>query len=67
MKAEQHIWRTADGRHVPDGDPDAAILAYPRGHDVPDDVTAELTGGTAKPVKQAPRPANKQAAKPADK
>lgn len=44
MKHDAHIWRTGDGRHVPHGHLDAAILAYPAGDDVPDHVLAELAG-----------------------
>jgi hypothetical protein len=43
-KTEQHIWRTTDGRHVPHGHPDAAILAYPAGGEVPDHILDEITG-----------------------
>lgn len=51
------IWRTQDGRHVPDGDPDAAFLAYVEGDEVPADVLAEVDG----------KPASKRGRKPADK
>jgi len=57
------IWRTADGRHVAEGDPDAAFLAYGDGDEVPKGVLAEIEG---KP-KRGRRPADKQADKPADK
>lgn len=30
------VWRTTDGRHVPDGHADAAFLAYGPSDDVPD-------------------------------
>lgn len=40
--AGQRIWRTRDGRHVPDGHPDAAVLAYGPAAKVPDAVVAEL-------------------------
>ncbi|MGH9251404.1 MAG: hypothetical protein ACRD0W_18055 [Acidimicrobiales bacterium] len=53
------IYRTVDGRHVPDGDPDAAFLAFSQYDELPADVAAEL--------KQAGRSADKQAAKSADK
>lgn len=68
MKAEQHIWKTSDGRHILDGNhPDAAFLGYAAGDDVPDEVIAELTGDT-KPVKKAvAKPANKAMPKPDDK
>lgn len=71
MILDRHWWKTADGRLVPDGDPDARILAYPRGHDIPD-ALAERAGLTAAVeraagAKQQPKPANKMAAKPSDK
>lgn len=59
------IWRTADGRHVPDGDPDAAFLAYAEGDEVPADVAAEVEGKPAH--KRARRSADKAGPKPADK
>jgi hypothetical protein len=59
------IWRTADGRHVADGHPDAAFLAYTDGDDVPKDVLAEVDG---KPVpKRGRKPADKEAKPEADK
>lgn len=61
---DRHVWRTVDGRHVPDGHPDAAFLAYPAGDDLPADVAAELVAATAK-AKAAP--ADKARTKPADK
>lgn len=80
-KAEERIWRTDDGRHVPDGHPDAAVLAYTPGDDVPKAVTDELeelraAGQPAKraapkqeeehaPAKKAP--AKKAAGAPANK
>ncbi|ANN16249.1 hypothetical protein SD37_11735 [Amycolatopsis orientalis] len=33
---DKHIWRTADGKLVEHGHPDAAFLQYPAGTDVPD-------------------------------
>lgn len=65
MILDRHWWRTADGRLVPDGDPDAAILAYPHGHEIPDHLAEKV--GLAAAVKQAAQPANKMAARPADK
>lgn len=55
----QRIYRTADGRHVPEGHADAAFLAYSQYDEVPDEVADELKHGR--------KPADKQAAKPADK
>ncbi|MDA3624255.1 hypothetical protein OU415_02335 [Saccharopolyspora sp. WRP15-2] len=40
--AEQRIYKTADGRHVYEGDPAAAFLAYGVGDDVPAAVMQEL-------------------------
>lgn len=59
MQTDQHIWRTDDGRHVPDGHPDAALLAYAAGDPVPDEVLDEL--------KARRKPADKAKAQPADK
>lgn len=42
-KVPRHIWRTTDGRLVPDGDLEAAFLAYPAGEELADSV-AEATG-----------------------
>lgn len=57
--AAQRIYRTVDGRHVPEGHADAAFLAYTQYDEVPGEVTDELKHGR--------KPADKQAAKPADK
>ncbi len=42
MIIDQHWWKTADGRLVPDGDPGAAVLAYPRHTEIPDATAARL-------------------------
>lgn len=55
------IFKTRDGRHVQDGHPDAAFLAYADGDDPPPAVLAELG------AKQRSKVADKQASKPADK
>lgn len=65
MILDKHWWLTADGRLVPDGDPDARILAYPRGHEIPDHLAEKA--GLAAAVKQADKPADKRGRKPADK
>lgn len=57
--AAQRIYRTVDGRHVPEGHADAAFLAFTQYDEVPREVTDELKHGR--------KPADKQAAKPADK
>lgn len=67
MKAEQRIYKTADGRHVLEGDVDAAFLAYPVGEEVPDEVISELTGDKKPAKKAVSKPADKAAPKPADK
>lgn len=66
MRTDAHIWRTADGRHVPAGHRDAAVLAYAAGDYVPDAVIDELTADTKRP-KSRRKPADKAKAKPADK
>jgi hypothetical protein len=58
---DRHYWRTADGRMVPTGDLEAEVLVYAKGDEVPDDEA--LKAGLLDP----PKPAAKQAAKPADK
>ena len=59
------IWRTEDGRHVPDGHPDAAFLAYGDADEPPADVLAEVE---RKPAgKRGRKPADKNASKVADK
>lgn len=68
MRAEQHIWKTGDGRHVLDGNhPDAAFLAYAAGDEVPDKVLAELTGDAKPAKKAAAKPSDKSMPKPDDK
>lgn len=71
MRAETHIWKTGDGRHILDGNhPDAALLAYAAGDEVPDKVIAELTDAkqrTPQANKSRPKPADKAASKPDDK
>jgi hypothetical protein len=64
FKVERHLWRTADGRLVQGGHPDAAVLAYTAGQEVPDDI-ARRDG--LLPVKSKAKPADKAAARPADK
>jgi hypothetical protein len=64
FKVKRHLWRTADGRLVETGHPDAAVLAFTAGQEIPDE-TAHREG--LLPPKQAAKPADKQAAKPADK
>ena len=53
MKATERVFRTADGRHVPEAHPDAAFLAYPVGHEMPDAVAAELNPQTVEPEEKA--------------
>jgi hypothetical protein len=65
----ERIYRTADGKHVGEGHPDAAYLAYSQYDKAPKAVLDELEDGKpkAKPAEdKAAKPANKQA-KPADK
>ena|GEM_PF-3247601 len=59
------IYLTDDGRHVTEGDPDAAFLAYADGDNPPADVLAEVEGKAA--PKRGRKPADKQAAVPEDK
>ena len=66
MILDRHWWKTTDGRLVPDGDPAAEILAYPRYTEIPD-ATAERLGIVAGVPKSKPAPANKARAKASDK
>lgn len=61
MKTPVRIYRTADGRLVKYGDPEAAFLAYPAGRDIPDNVASELG------LKQGDKPEDKQVDQPEDK
>lgn len=54
MILDKHWWRTRDGRLVPDGDPGAATLAYPRGHEVPDHLARQI--GLLQAVEAEQRP-----------
>jgi hypothetical protein len=68
--ADRHYWRTSTGGLVPTGHPDAEVLAYPAGDDLPDEVARELglaDPPRATPAKQAPKSASKLATKPANK
>jgi hypothetical protein len=58
---EHHVWRTADGRLVRTGHPDAAVLAHAAGTEFTD-AQAEHLG-----LKAMRKPADKSIAKPADK
>lgn len=69
---DKHIWRTADGRLVPTGHADAAVLAYAAGQDVTDDEARRLELADVYPqptagTKVAPRAADKLAAQSANK
>lgn len=66
MKIEKHVWKTADGGLVPDGDPDAAFLEYPAGTEMGDDRAREL-GLLDEEPKRAQPAANKARSKPNDK
>lgn len=58
----KHIWRTADGRLVPDGDLEAAFLAYPKGDELSDhDAEAQGVLGVY------PEPSTKAVAEHGDK
>jgi len=61
MPGGKRLWRTADGRLVEDGDPDAVMLAYGADDELPKDEKAKP------PAKRARRTANKQVRKTADK
>lgn len=61
MIASQRLCRTADGRIVPDGHPDAAFLVAGAGAEVP----AEFEAAVSAFVKEAAQPANKAVEAPA--
>lgn len=61
FKVETHKWRTADGKLVDTGHPAAAVLAYPAGSEIPEDI-AEHEG-----LKASSKPQDKSVAKPQDK
>lgn len=68
MILDRHWWKTTDGRLVPDGDPAARILAYPRGHEIPDHLAERAGLATAvEQAKQVGKPADKMVTKAADK
>ncbi|MFD6069436.1 hypothetical protein [Amycolatopsis lurida] len=56
---DKHIWRTADGNFVEHGHPDAAILAFPAGTEVPDADAKRF--GLAKVGKSEPDPEPEEA------
>lgn len=66
MKATERVFRTADGRHVRESHPDAAFLAYPVGHEMPEAVAAELYPPTVE-SRAEPEPGEKAKAAPANK
>lgn len=61
MKAPFRVYRTVEGRLVPEGHPEAAFLEFPAGADLPNVVAAALGLKQAEPLE------DKQAAKPEDK
>lgn len=71
MKAEQRLCRTADGRLVPETDPDAAFLAYAVGKEI-SAADEALLSQPAPPAEEVPaehpevetKPATPQATKP---
>lgn len=70
MILDKHWWRTDDDRLVPDGDPDARILAYPRYTEIPDATAARLgitNDDTSDSGKATAPGANKARSRQADK
>lgn len=68
FKVPRHIWRTADDRLVPHGDPDAAFLAYPAGTELLEhDAEAKGLLGVYPAEKAVSKPADKAVSKPSDK
>lgn len=61
-KTDKHLWRTARGdRLVETGHPEAAVLAYPAGTEIPDSEAAKHG------LKATSKPADKAVEKAADK
>ena len=58
----QRIYRTQDGRHVAEGDPDAAFLAYSEHDAPPADVLEQLAGPKEKATPPAPNKMRRPAA-----
>lgn len=68
MRVDYRVYKTRDGKHVKQGDPRAAFLAYPAGRELPNHVVAELTDPeTETDVKQAAPAEDKQAPKSSHK
>lgn len=76
MRAQERLWRTADGRLVADGDPDAATLGYAVGDDISPADEKRMPGahvteaeGPDGPggAKARPRAANKARSRASDK
>jgi hypothetical protein len=77
VRAPTHVWRTDDGRLVPDGDRDAAILEYATGDEmtvVPEwlaepepEESADEGDETDAPKRRTTRPADKARKPAADK
>ncbi len=71
--ATQRVWRTADGRYVYDGHPDAAVLVAAEGDELPHDFRPPRSAdaddaAAAKPVDETePAPPAKRRSRPADK
>lgn len=56
------VFRTEAGRHVAEGDPEAAYLAFGEADELPDEVAAELGGKSAKaPANKARKPSEDKA------
>jgi hypothetical protein len=68
-RADQHWWRTTDGRLVPTGHPDSAFLAYAPGDEMPDPAPepaapAELDGEERLEAPKSRRPAANKSRRP---
>jgi hypothetical protein len=62
VKAGAKIWRTTDGRHVADGHPDAAQLAYAASDDCPDHIVREAYPPAPEPEPVVQEPVEEKAA-----
>lgn len=61
------VYRTADGRLVKHGDPDAAFLAYPAGMELSEEEATRFGVAALFERKSAGRAQDKMASRPADK
>ncbi len=67
MRAEQHVWATADGQLVATGHPGAMVLRYAPGDEIAEADQAALAALALAGEKELPKPADKARARPTTK